>query len=102
MLPELKLKFRGLLNGLLTVTVLQQAGTRRLHSEVQTYEGLVKAPGLHRLGMYKCVLGIYAAVLRCTIIQLTFKEAMVNLSDKQKLPCMYEEDDIFSNYKLAN
>lgn len=84
------------------MTVLQQARTRCLRSAVQTYEGFVKAPGLHRLGTYKCVLGICAAVLRCTIVQLTFKEAMVNLSDKQKLHCLCGENDVFSHYKLAN
>lgn len=38
-----------------------------LHLEVWTYEGFVKAPRLHQLGMYKCVLGIYAVVLRHTL-----------------------------------
>lgn len=50
--------------------------------------------------MYKCVLGIHAAALRVTIIQPAFKEAIVKLYHKQKLPCLYEEDDIFFQLQI--
>lgn len=58
-------------------------------------KGLLKLLGCIGWECPSCVLGIYAAVLRVTIIQPAFKEAIVKLYDKQKLLYLYEEDDFF-------
>jgi len=87
------------------VTVLQhlcKPGPGVCIQKFKPVKGLLRLLRLHRLGTYKHVVGIYAAVLRASVTQPAFEEVIMKLYHQQKLPCLYEEHDFFSDYKLTN